>query len=282
MKLVIPKYGFEIEIELLDSNLARYWVDQVFKNNLQNKFLIKNTYGKTNSYKETYDKLIESIRICNRVLSDRSDIFPEKFSEADYNTMSCSWFNETHRIWAEANIRDFHGILKAFCDNRGDLDYHKHWQMINPYVHFLEDGRSGGEKTMVRLDHKYRDDFKSFTDEFDCDENDLQFETTNINLEFSDIGRTQFEQFINNGSIGPETKNWRRITPNLKIELKKADCGCKTVPTDEYIAWCQKNNLKVLGFQAGIAKFVDKKNSVIKLNRILSAENEYIKLEFKK
>ncbi len=281
MKLIIPKHDFEIELEVLNTNLADYWFDQIFKNNLQDKFSIKNTYGLDNTYNTTYIKLINNIQICNKILNNYPEVFPERFQEVQYNDITQEWFNETHRIWAEANIKNFHNVLRIFYDNKNKLAYHN-WQEINPCVHFLERGLNGGSRTHVKLNEPYQRTFLSFTEKFSCNEHDLQYNTTNFNLEFGDIGRPQFEQYMNNGKIGIETKNWKRITPNFNIEFSRYNTVIETGPTEEYKDWCNTNNLKVLGPYAGLARFKHNQNYVIAFNRVLSAETDYIKLELKK
>jgi hypothetical protein len=268
MKIILNPLDIELEIIPLNTKLSSIWLEKVLEHNKD--FICNLNFP---NLKSNFEDLIFHISICNKIIKKHSRYFKSQFRIIDYKDLNQSWLTECHNIWAESNINNFPEIKGVF-ENQ-----YRFWDKINPLVHSLE-FLHHDLKILCSYDEEYMSNNfllrNGLVNDYVANEKDLQFTRSQIMLEYYDIGRTQYEQYLIGQNPCLETANFKKLIP--KFVIYPYQDHIESLPKNEYVHWCNKKNLPVLGRYAGIANF---KLSIPELHFTFQKLEKYSKINLK-
>jgi hypothetical protein len=264
MKIIWNTTGDILNLTPVNSELAEYWVNSLStqgQNNL--KFL-------QSSFNHSYlIDLKEHLEIINSVLSNKLKIIElEEVLEKDL--LDQTTLNHIHRVWVKLHYKYPNIVTLIQKINQYNLF---HWNQINKKLHFIEkniDCTYGPLQPNWEIENKFGS-------------NILSFNTSQVQISFSQKGRTTYNKWLNFDS------NCQDIDTNDYLEI-----GCEVYinpsrpllmpPPTNYIEYCKHNNIDVIGEYLNLANFTNYEQDLAKIRHVIlrniQHESNTISFEF--
>jgi hypothetical protein len=178
-----------------------------------------------------------------------------------------NWFNQAqlnklHKDWSETRYQQPKLTELLY---KIDKKYYEAYQEMNCHIHLIE--RS--------FQHRFRDKTHwRIKNPFHCTA--YEWQVCHLYLEYPGHGRNAFEKFqwIDDGADSErDVNNWDNIDSMLGINFVKP---YKIEPPQEFLEWCQQQNLVPHGYSLPLANLSDWRNQLSKARKMVT-ENVKIK-----
>ena len=237
MKFVFLKSGDSLELDINAAPLIESWFEYLFKNNLNLEYT--SVHNANSRIDQKLTEINSMINSANKFLLDRipsNKIFFNSGKELDQ-----PWLNELHRTW----------VLLTTQYKNEIFPQPEEWRNVNQCVHDLERSYTANfqNKKSKFLPVEYHKPV--------CP-NDCEFTQSDIMLEFNNLGRHQYQQWLTGLDINDETNNYSTVSLDIgyRYFLETGPIRTPIVAPIDYQQWCQERNLSVLPPCISIGKFL--------------------------
>ena len=249
MKIIWNSTGDFLNLDPINQELAEYWINALNRDNKNNFHLISTEFDPT-----WLPNLQEHLTIINQHLTNKlkNNSF-EYFVDADL--LDQQVLNRLHRTWV-GTLEKYPMIpmLLKKLDTKNEF----HWNQINKKLHYIE-------KDITCY-------YKPFTNFWEVDNifgsQILNFNRAQISINFSQKGRSTFNKWRNRdfNIDDTDTNNYFQIGAEININLNREIIQ---IPPTNYVEFCQKNNIEVVGENLNLANFTDCESQLTKMRHIL-------------
>jgi hypothetical protein len=232
MKFIFLKSGDYLELEPNNTPIASAWFDNIFSKNMNMNYFAKGTahVERTN---QTLYKLIEAVTIVNQFATEKNLpqlIFPT------ITGLDHVWMNAAHKKW----VRYTNELCNVVNGDDTKKDYPvfwEAWQNINNYIHSLEyyysvyfTNTKGAflEKGNVKIQPE-----------------DCEYSQHDLVLNFQDLGKHQYDQWITGSKVDEETSNYNVLSARFEYTFNPQQSK-GSLGNPAYLEWCKQNNLQVM------------------------------------
>ena len=250
MKIIWKQTGDFLILDPVSQELAEYWINALDQNN-NNNFYLSST-----EFKQTWlIDLQQHIETINQVLSTRLKIDSFKnFITADL--LDQKVLNLLHRTWV--GVLESYPMISTLL-KKIDSKNEWHWNQINKKLHYIEKDIKcvyHPSSTFWEVDNPFGTKI-------------LNFNRSQFRIEFSQKGRSTFNKWLNRDfNINDTDTNdflqiGGEITVNLGQELIQG-------PPKNYVAFCQENNMPVIGDVLNLANFTNCEFELTKIRHVVT------------
>lgn len=246
LQLVFEHTGDCIDLTESNRELVDYYLESLNKTN-KNKFILNNT------------DLVDRVKYLKKCITDIDNFFVTKLKNTALSKfLNIELYNQNnlntlHREWVKLLIenKNIPTLL-----NKIDSKLLTQFNDINHLVHFLEH-----KKFRLKNFSTYEMWFCNniFSNSV------IDFNSYNISIEFNNLGRNTYNKWeiYDQNVLDNDTNDFSLLSGELI--LKTARPYTREAP-NEYIEWCKRNSVPVIGNTIGLANF---KQSVDQVQRIL-------------
>jgi hypothetical protein len=239
MKFIFLKSGDYLEFTPKPTKFIKGWFDYLFENEMEKKFKNQENSWSTHSGEQHLHEINQHIDTVNSFLNIRLPDVNLFNKNPDLNQ---KWLNDTHKHWAHLTDR-YKNEIFDIPDN-----VKQSWQEINNLVHRLELGYQQDFKNSVIFEITSLTDLKVGTEDF-------EFSQHNLVLSYENLGRHQFNQWqVGLDSVDAETNNYNVITTSFSY-FQGLDYYPRLDAPQDYIMWCERQNLEIIGPWVSLGKF---------------------------
>jgi len=245
MKFVWAESGDELLLETDKPDLFEFYVSTLNTEKLNHftPFSTGISQGCITDFEEVYNEVQQILsRFKVNIFNDKIDPFNQTF------------LNKTHTAWVELS-KDQPKIITAL--RLMGEDYVDKFRNINDLIHYIESmfEFNGFNK---EVDH-WRTPNPFGTDI-------LSFDRYNIGIVYHNLGRQQYERFLNWDLSWQGRDDFSALTGEVEINLSKPE---HRPPSKEYVDWCTEHNYEVIGHFCPLANFKDLWPNLTKYREIM-------------
>jgi hypothetical protein len=239
MKFIFLKSGDYLEFTPKSTRFIKGWFEYLFENEIEKKFKNQENSWATQSGEQYLYEINQHIDTVNDFLNIRLPDIPP-FNKND--NLNQQWLNNTHKHWAKVT----NWYKNELFEVPGNVK--EAWQEINNLVHRIELGYQQEFKNSVILEISSLTNLK-------VEKEDYEFAQYDLVLNYDNLGRHQFNQWqVGLDSVDAETNNYNVITTNFSY-FQGLDYYPRTEVPQEYVKWCERQNLEVLGPHVPLGRF---------------------------
>jgi hypothetical protein len=239
MKFIFFKSGDYLEFTPKPTKFVGEWFDFLFENNIAHQYNNHDHSWPTKACEQWIAELNQHIDVVNEFLRISLPVVPAFIKNSNLNQ---KWLNDLHKIWAHATHHYKNEIFFIPKNVKNS------WQEINSVIHKIELNYIQEFKNSVITELPSLSNLK-ITKE-DCD-----FGQYDLVLNYDNLGRHQFNQWqTGQDCIDAETNNYNIVSTNFNY-FQGLDYYPRPEAPAEYVKWCEKQNLEILGPNVPFGKF---------------------------
>ena len=250
MKIIWKSTGDFLVLDPVCQELSEYWINALNLDNTNNFHL-----SFTNFNQSWLIELQQHIEIINQLLSTKLKINSfEQFITADL--LDQTVLNCLHRTWIGL-LESYPMIMLFFKKINPKNDFH--WNQINKKLHYIEEHITCGYHTLTP--------FWEVANPFGIEI--LNFNQSQINIQFSQKGRSTFNKWLNRdfNINDTDTNNFLQIGGEVRISLAREIIQD---PPKNYVAFCQENNLPIVGNTLNLANIANSESCLTQIRHVLT------------
>jgi hypothetical protein len=255
MKIIWQQTGDFLILNSLNQELTDYWINALNQDN-KNNFHLAST-----DFKQSWlIDLQQHIKTIDQLLSTRLKINSfNHFVTADL--LDQDVLNRLHRTWI--GVLESHPKMSTLLKNI-DPKNEFHWNQINKKLHYIEKD--------IKCVYHSLSPFWEVNNPFGT--NILNFNRSQVRIQFSQKGRSTFNKWVNQdfNIDDTDTNDFLQIGGEVIINL-----GQEIIqdPPKNYIAFCQENNIPVVGDTLNLANFANGATDLTKIRHIFTRNIAY-------
>jgi hypothetical protein len=249
MKIIWNSTGDFLNLDPINQELAKYWINALNHDNNNNFHLVSAEFDSS-----WLSDLHQHLTIINQHLINKlkNNSF-ECFITADL--LDQQILNQLHRTWV--GLLEKHPMIPTLL-KKIDPESELHWNQINKKLHYIE---------------KYITcSYKTFANFWEVDNifgpQILNFNRAQISIKFSQKGRSTFNKWVNRdfNINDTDTNNYFQIGNEISINL---DREIIQLPPTNYVNFCRENNIEVVGENLNLANFNNCESKLTEIRHIL-------------
>lgn len=236
MKLVFLDTGDYLDFEPENNIFIEKWFEEIFERGINEYQVFSTSYE---NIEKTRMMLNDAIEKSNKYASSKIKNFPPFLQEL--SGLDQDELNDAHKRWVS--------ITESYINELNPQpDF---WMQVNDYIHMMERyyfaffSNSKGWLEMSENNSKYlKPDY-------------CQYDQHDLVIQFNNLGRHQYNQWLTNSKVDEETNNYNIISMNFEYHFN-LDVNPKveeTPPHPAYVKWCSEQGIEVVPPWIPIGKF---------------------------
>ena len=247
-KLIWTQTQDAINLEVIDHRVYSHFVTFVNENSL-NQFTMSDI-GFASLRQELQDSF-----------GTLQEFFRTKLKSTHFDFDVAPWnqddLNKLHRAWVTIQQQQ-PALLKILNKVQPGL-----LSRVNRAIHAIEN--STNDITLTTSDPEYAMPFPE-EGSYGYSVGLLRHGYFNITIEYTNVGRTSFEKWINNDRFdGPDTNNFNELHTTLKVNTKPTACYPEPL---QYRTWCEENSIRCTGNVMPLANFDNLQNNLLQYRQL--------------
>jgi len=250
MKIIWKSTGDFLILDPVCQDLAEYWINALNQANKNDFHLISTMFDQS-----WLIDLQQHIEIINQLLSTKLKIGSlEHFVTADL--LDQDVLNRLHRTWI--GLLESHPMIMTLL-KKINPENQFHWNQINKKLHYIEEHIT----CVYHSSTPFWEVANPFGDKI------LNFNRSQINIQFSQKGRSTFNKWFNRdfNINDTDTNDFLQIGGEVRISLAREIIQD---PPKNYVTFCQENNIAVTGDMLNLANFVNCESRLTEIRHILT------------